>query len=247
MAEQGVFTCSRFESRGSTYEGVKVKKSATDDDLEFDIICVMEGGKDLQATPIPGTPGYATLKPRTGKESRPVFQKTMDKNNAISAEKLRNLFYAHLDKCNFPNVKKKYHGPAVELDYWRDGRKFFSVDLAPHFDLGSNELYVPKAPRDNSKTEAWFRSYTMDEKKKFDGLDRDNGCRKMVLRILKVSIYRLTLEIKKEGLIHHLSIIYVLMATQLNPNHNNTSKSGTIILIRAFGKRFLFYDVHYNL
>jgi len=33
--------CSRIEYTGSSYEGVKVAKSSTDDDLEFDVMIVM--------------------------------------------------------------------------------------------------------------------------------------------------------------------------------------------------------------
>ena len=33
--------CSRIEYTGSSYEGVKVSKSSTDDDLEFDVMIIM--------------------------------------------------------------------------------------------------------------------------------------------------------------------------------------------------------------
>jgi len=42
--------CSRLEYTGSAYEGVKVSKSKDDDDLEFDIMVIIEGGRDLTAS-----------------------------------------------------------------------------------------------------------------------------------------------------------------------------------------------------
>ena len=185
MDSQGEFEWLRFEYRGSTYEGVKVRKTPTDDDLEFDIAYFLEGGRDLVATPLGDNPNFAYLKPKAGKEARVLFQK-ISRNGVISREVLRTRFFGQLVKCSLPDVVLRQHGPAVQLDVFLDGRKFFSVDLVPHFDLGSNVCYVPKPMKDGQHPEAWFRSYALDERTRFDGMDRDNGCRKMVLRIHKV-------------------------------------------------------------
>lgn len=49
-------------------------------------------------------------------------------------------------------------------------------------------MYVPKAPKKYPDYVGWFRSFSLDEKKKLDGIDRHNECRKMVLRCLKVFV-----------------------------------------------------------
>ena len=201
MKAQGLFENTRYEYRGSSYEGVKVAKSANDQDLEFDIMFVIKGGTDLKEHNLRAN-GYADLKLKAGKEPKQLFQKTMI-DGCISAFYTRNKFYSHLDKCNFSELdltdlgykkgeitfKKSYHGPAVQIDVKHNGKKFFSIDLAPHFDLtGQGEMYVPKAPKKYPNYVGWFRSFSLDEKKKLDGIDRHNECRKMVLRCLKVFV-----------------------------------------------------------
>jgi hypothetical protein len=51
--------CKRLEYTGSSYEGVKVRKSPNDMDLEFDIQVILVGGEKLQAVKI--CPGFARL------------------------------------------------------------------------------------------------------------------------------------------------------------------------------------------
>lgn len=185
MNRQGVFICSRFEYRGSSYEGLKVAKNPNDQDLEYDIMFVIEGGKDLEERNFQ-TDGYARLQPKSGKESRPAFQKTI-KGGLISAAETRNKFYGQVIKCNLDQCDVVYNGPAVRINIKERGRAFFSIDLAPHYDLtGQGKMYVPKAPKTNLAEDRWFRSWSLEEKKKLDGMDRDNGCRKMVIRIIKV-------------------------------------------------------------
>jgi len=40
--------CSRLEYTGSAYEGVKVRRSDTDSDIEFDIMVILRCETDLQ-------------------------------------------------------------------------------------------------------------------------------------------------------------------------------------------------------
>jgi len=40
--------CKRFEYTGSAYEGVKVRRTEDDSDLEFDIMVILRCGTDLQ-------------------------------------------------------------------------------------------------------------------------------------------------------------------------------------------------------
>jgi len=46
LAAHGV--CSRLEYTGSAYEGVKVRRTDADSDLEFDIMVILRCGTDLQ-------------------------------------------------------------------------------------------------------------------------------------------------------------------------------------------------------
>ena len=172
-----------------------MRKTPTDDDLEFDIAYFLTGGTELQAKALDDNPNFALLTTKLlkpGKEMREVFKKTT-MNGVVSAKLLREKFQGQLaqliDSGELPNVKLREHGPAFQLDFYRGRDKFFSVDVVPHFDLGSNACYVPKLLKHGPELqypEAWFRSYALEERKKFDGMDRDNGCRKKVLRILKV-------------------------------------------------------------
>ena len=45
LRKQGV--CSRFEYTGSVYEGVKVRRSDSDSDIEFDIMIILRCRTDL--------------------------------------------------------------------------------------------------------------------------------------------------------------------------------------------------------
>ena len=44
--------CSRLEYTGSAYEGVKVRRSDTDSDMEFDIMVILRCETDLQVVVI---------------------------------------------------------------------------------------------------------------------------------------------------------------------------------------------------
>jgi len=46
LKERGV--CSGFDYAGSAYEGVKVRRSDDDSDIEFDIMVILRCGTDLQ-------------------------------------------------------------------------------------------------------------------------------------------------------------------------------------------------------
>jgi len=111
-------------------------------------------------------------------------------------------------------VKLHRHGPAVQMDVTKIetdassstdisglnkvggarpvGRKpWFSVDIVPTLKIRKSnendfEYYVAKPTKHSQCDNAWRRSYSIDEKKKFRNMDSDNGCRKQVYRILKV-------------------------------------------------------------
>lgn len=93
------------------------------------------------------------------------------------------------------------HGPAVQMDVYsgspKTSSKLYSVDMVPTIQIsGANdkdEYYVAKPIKKKKKKQAsggqieWRRSFSLDEKKLLETADKkDNGCRKQVLRVLKV-------------------------------------------------------------
>jgi len=90
-------------------------------------------------------------------------------------------------------VKLVKHGPATQMDVYPNasphtelGSKFYSVDIVPTFDVDRN-LYIAKQKKDEPmSTSLWRQSFSVEERKKLTAADKENGCRKQVLRILKV-------------------------------------------------------------
>jgi len=96
-------------------------------------------------------------------------------------------------------IKLRRHGPAVQMDIHHllltPERKFYSVDMVPTIQIsgrnGENEYYVAKPIKGASNAQnAWRRSFSLHEKKRLVTLDQGNGCRKQILRILKVMRHR---------------------------------------------------------
>ena len=68
---------------------------------------------------------------------------------------------------------------------------FYSVDMVPTIQIpgrdGEDDYYVAKPIKGASKLQiAWRRSFSVKEKDRLTTMDEDNGCRKQVLRVLKV-------------------------------------------------------------
>jgi len=97
-------------------------------------------------------------------------------------------------------IKLRRHGPAVQMDIHHlpltPENKFYSVDMVPTIQISgrnSNEddYYVAKPLKaDSNAMIAWRRSFSVFEKDRLMKLDQDNGCRKQVLRVLKVMRHR---------------------------------------------------------
>jgi len=82
-------------------------------------------------------------------------------------------------------IKLRRHGPAIQMDVCVESSKpFYSVDMVPTIQIGDNCYYVAK-PLSGAEI-AWRRSFSLREKERLSTLDDDNGCRKQVLRVLKV-------------------------------------------------------------
>lgn len=188
MKALGLFEISRYEYRGSSYEGVKVAKSANDQDLEFDIMYVIKGGTDLEEHNL-GTDGYADLKPKAGKEPKQLFQKTII-DGCISAFYTRNKFYSHLDKCNFSELdltdlgykkgeitfKKSYHGPAVQIDVKHNGNKFFLL-IWRHIStlLDKKQCMFPRLQRSTWMTVDGFAAFLSTRRRNLMGWTKTTG------------------------------------------------------------------------
>jgi len=64
---------------------------------------------------------------------------------------------------------------------------FYSVDMVPTIQIGEEDYYVAKPIKAVSEPQiAWRRSFSLKEKERLLTLDEDNGCRKQLLRVLKV-------------------------------------------------------------
>jgi len=188
--------CSRIEYTGSSYEGVKVSN-----DIEFDIMVIQTAGS-RQLTPIPASsPGFYKLKLADGESATDEFKDIVDGNRCLSPVKSVDSFFGTLQKIIdkhsdvFRNVKLIRHGPAVEMDVSRgNDAPWYSVDvvLAYEVELGARKrVFVAKQPttihgKTPQEKDTWRLSFSLEEKALFDGMDSDKGCRRHVLRILKV-------------------------------------------------------------
>ena len=188
--------CSRIEYTGSSYEGVKVSN-----DLEFDIMVIRTAGsQDL--TPVPArNPGYYKLKVAGVGTDPDVFKDALGDNRCLSPIKTVDRFYGTLQKilnkhsARLRDVTLRRHGPAIQMDVSR-GKDvpWYSVDvvLAHEVQLGPRKrIFVAKQiktadGKQAQEKDTWRLSFSLDEKSLFDGMDSDKGCRRHVLRILKV-------------------------------------------------------------
>jgi len=92
-------------------------------------------------------------------------------------------------------TKLRRHGPAIQMDVSHlpltPTKLFYSVDMVPTIQIsggnGEDHYYVAKPIKRASGPQiAWRRSFSLQEKDRLTTLDQDQGCRKQVLRVLKV-------------------------------------------------------------
>ena len=166
-----------------------------------------------QVEPIDGKPLFVKLFLDKDVEN-PLIRKAVIGANNLSAEKVAYGFMGEMSRClqqcqeqarrDWGSVDElmeindrtrlRQHGPAVQMDVMPKGRPakkpFYSVDMVPTIQIsgrnGEDEYYVPK-PIKGEREIAWRRSFSLKEKQYLATIDRwDNGCRKQVLRVLKV-------------------------------------------------------------
>ena len=100
-------------------------------------------------------------------------------------------------------IKLRRHGPAIQMDVMHDtpakkkpSKKFYSVDVVPTIqvlgiDGEEDHYFVAKPVKGASKLQVeWRRSFSVQEKEHLATLDKDSGCRKQLLRVLKVLRHR---------------------------------------------------------
>ncbi|XP_057302143.1 cyclic GMP-AMP synthase-like [Hydractinia symbiolongicarpus] len=177
--------CKYVDYTGSAYEGVKT----TEGELEFDIMFVADGN-DLEFTPLPTEDGYVYIHNKTGLSS---LSKFADKNNnQLLPKRFLEKFYSvvdkFIDKHKYRGIMKlRNHGPAVQMDVMhKDGRLWYSVDMVPAVETRCSHdvlRYVAKPLDDDEAT--WRQSFSKEEKKFLQNLDKNNSCHRQVLRILK--------------------------------------------------------------
>ena len=159
-------------------------------DVEFDIMVIKAADRNLKTLQAPIS-GYYYLQDDEGIKVSP------NKKAADFCGTLQTLSnnYPHMSRL----VMLRCHGPAVQMDVYRtevDRRRnnvWYSVDVVLSYEAKLDQrkrIFVAKplksiegAPQVKN---TWRLSFSLEEKELFDGMDRDNGCRKKVLRILKV-------------------------------------------------------------
>ena len=178
--------CSRVEYTGSAYEGVKVSN-----DIEFDIMVIKTAGNRM-LTPLQAPiSGYYYLQDENSSKVSP------DKKVADFCGTLQKLINKHPEMSRL--VILRYHGPAVQIDVYRSevdrmrNNVWYSVDVVLSYEAKLDQrkrIFVAKPLKSvegaSQVKDAWRLSFSLEEKELFDGMDRDNGCRKKVLRMLKV-------------------------------------------------------------
>ena len=158
---------------------------------------VLNDGHLLNVEKDPTSNRYGHLHPKNP-DAEAKFKSVSEKGEIVPI-RVRSKFHSELQKwlnkrqTDTPKlhgeIKIFYSGPAVRATVYRNGKEWYFVDLVPAYEVNNGqkkEIYVAK-PRGNDDT-LWRHSFSVDEKKRLVNIDGpDNGCRKKIVRILKVS------------------------------------------------------------
>ena len=233
--------CSRIGYTGSVYQGVVVPYHSMDFDIV--VIQPQDISRHLTPVKIPDSPGYCNLKldlSSMDKETADQYRHLVDDKDNLLPVKSIDRFYGVVQKIVNDHgemsqvVELVRSGPSVQLDTYRMGcllmkkkkkkkkkKKYimYSVDVVLAYEIEHADqkiVYVAKPPKTGSPqtSNAWRKSFSLTEKALFDGMDRDGGCRKMVLRILKAMLKNqaelegLTSYNFKTALLHEVNVSY---------------------------------------
>ncbi|XP_020610963.1 cyclic GMP-AMP synthase-like [Orbicella faveolata] len=194
----------RLEYTGSMYEGLKCE--AAD---EADLMVVLDT-TDLEVVleDVSEVPGYAKIKEDIN--STPLRRYVDPWGYIIPAQIRLAWFYSLVTKAKNAFELKlplspvclrvSSHGPAVKLDIILDAtgakKTLLSVDLVLCFQIGSSDYYVAKpyeGRRPVSDAELlWRPSFSLREKKVLKKIDKEDGCRRELLRIVKTILKKET-------------------------------------------------------
>ena len=194
MMNQGIV--EQIDFQGSSFEGLKTSASP----LEFDCFIVLCGRP--WAAPDDCPPGYEMLLPN----NQGLAVQDMCDGSYLSPVMILRKFQSELQKSvnnlgQSDGMKLRTHGPAIQIDVHRNPtssncKPWYSVDMVPGFQVyvglpDGYHLYIAKPYKfadlgvclyDPELT--WRRSFSIEEKEKLK--DWDSGCRKMVIRMVKV-------------------------------------------------------------
>ena len=188
MKDHGIANEILFQ--GSSYEGIKTMVS----DLEFDCLVVLEGMPYIDNDNCPT--GYKKLLP----SGQGLAILGMCEFSYLSPRKILSKFQSELQKSinalgRSQEMKLRTHGTAVQIDVYRVDCLWYSVDMVPGFEIDAPSgyhMYIgkPCKPVDfYGSTRAvalhltWRRSFSIEET---DKLSEWKGCKKMVVRMVKV-------------------------------------------------------------
>ena len=241
--------CTRIEYTGSSYEGVKVSN-----DLEFDILVIIPlKASEVHVEPS-RRPGFYTLRCDQSTRFDPRLCDSMETDSLVlSPEKTTKSFLSTVQKIINTDddmrakiiLKRKPTAPSIQMDVLKnrnDPTPWYFVDVVPalEIDIPGMEEKSRFVAKSSDVPRAWRVSFSMQEKALFSGMDKDQGCRKQCIRILKV------LRNKEAGLkkltSYHLKTALFYESKRLGEAHWKPAKigervMGLLTLLRNAAKR----------
>ncbi|XP_064603109.1 uncharacterized protein LOC135468665 [Liolophura sinensis] len=181
---------------GSSFEGAKIESAD-----EYDVLLMLDG-KELD--PTRQHPQFASLHPRNPDNYK--FKEYLDSDGFLDPEKVISQIFGWTQLAAnklFPKgheyqVTISKNGPAVKLSIKSERKSDFGkidVDLVPAFEV-LNDNYVAKSCKTDVEAKAikgrvpqkevlWRKSFSLLEKQRLSKIDKDGGCRRQCLRLLK--------------------------------------------------------------
>jgi len=250
--------CKYMIYSGSMYEKLKI----TEGTLEFDVMFLMDG-EDIELRNVEDRPGYSYLHVKDGRDlSR--YTKFIDSSNNLVPDKMVVFFKNKVFKiiCNMTesyNFKVRLNGPAVRLEVFQENKElWFEVDLVPTFEIklegsGKKVLYVAKPfkefSNDAEAKKSWRQSFSKEEKIKLEAIDKNSGCRREVLRMVKALCKREPTLEKLTSFHLKTTLFHVVEQQMLEGEWNVGTITERVFDFLGFLEQFLEYGIlsHYHI
>ncbi|KAK3739445.1 hypothetical protein QZH41_005762 [Actinostola sp. cb2023] len=204
---------NHLEYTGSFYEHLKAEDA---DELDIIVALDTKNKADLIIEQVVNVPGYARIR-ATSRTSK-YWSQFANGEGYIKPQKVCNWFFSVVQKAineykstkgeSDPELKVSENGPAIKLVINdKVNERKLSVDLVPAFlfkekkdgaSLPEGRHYVAKnLPEELASKRTlpckremlWRRSFSMDEKRKLEKLDKEDlGCRREVIKIIKTIV-----------------------------------------------------------